>query len=127
MPSQVHSSAGQLGGTLPQFWMHQASSAAVCPTTAAHEPASGSGEGSGDGESFLASLSAACCSSRLMCSGDLVVLDALLLDEPVLLDLGAALLDALVDEWCDDFFAGRWVSGFWDSLARTTAEAGASA
>ena len=47
MPPQEQSSAGQLGGTLPQFWMHHASSAAVCPTTAAHDSTPASA-GSGD-------------------------------------------------------------------------------
>merc|ERR1740115_153289 len=97
MPSHEQSSAGQLGGTLPQFWMHQASSAAVCPTTAAHEATSespvGSGDGSGEGARlFLASFFAAACSSLASfarCAADLGA--DLAWAPPLLLALGAAL------------------------------------
>mgnify|MGYP004173907151 CR=1 FL=1 len=97
MPSHEQSSAGQLGGTLPQFWMHQASSAAVCPTTAAHEATSespvGSGDGSGEGARlFLASFFSAASSSLASfarCAADLGA--DLAWAPPLLLALGATL------------------------------------
>merc|ERR1719353_1757763 len=135
---QLHSSAGQLGGTLPQFWMHQASSAAVWPTTAVHDstPASaGSGEGSGEGagsasSSALASFCAASCASRASlarCAADLTGADLwpLLAFEAVPASAIGGSSDAFVDEEVDalflELFLARCVTGFLP-LASATAE-----